>query len=111
MWNQLGDGLINLFLNFQIVTREENQYAVLIFAIGCGLIGALAVVLDLMMYLVRERSLLNIRHGLSSTVVFFFAWGIGALIMGYLGLMLNIFLVSVTACALVGLGWPVMFVK
>ncbi len=107
--DQIGEGLFKLLFQFEVIPIEGNDYAVIIFALGCAIIGVLTVVADLSFFLIREESLLGLRHGLRKTFLFVGAWALGALIIGYIGQIVNIFQVSLLACATVGISWPIIF--
>jgi len=109
--DQLAEGLFKLLFKFEIIPIEGNEYAVIIFALGCAIMGILTVIADLSFFLIREESLFGLRHGLRNTSTFTGAWALGALIIGYLGQVINIFQVSLLACATVGISWPIIFIK
>lgn len=100
-----------MLIKLEVIPADSNEYAVLIFAIGCAFIGLLAVFADLCFYLIRNQSLLGVKHGYKESIVFMVAWSFGAFIIGYVGQVLAIFQVNLLACATVGLSWPVVFVK
>lgn len=102
------DGLLRMLLQLEVVTLQENESAVLIFASGCAIVGTIAVFLDLAFYTLRGQSLLKLQHG-RNTIVFLLAWAFGSFIMGYIGQMANIFQVSLFASVLVGFTWPLLF--
>ncbi len=104
-------GLVRLLVSFEVISIADNKFAVLIFAMGCAIIGLLIVVADLSFFLIRGDSLLQLQHSIRNTLVFAFAWAAGAFIIGYIGQMARIFQVSLLACATVGIAWPVVFTK
>ncbi len=104
-------GLVRLLLRFEVLSLADNEFAVLIFAMGCAFIGLLIVVADLSFFLIRGDSLLRLQHSLRNTLIFALAWAVGAFIIGYIGQMARIFQVSLLACATVGIAWPVVFTK
>lgn len=106
----LFEGLSMMFFGLQIVDSTNNGNPVLVFSIACAIIGAVAVVLDFMLFFLRGRSLLQLQHGKNS-ILFLFAWSIGALIIGWVGQMAKVFVVSIAASVLVGFTWPVIFTK
>lgn len=106
-----GSGLYRMLLKLEVIRMQDNEYAVMIFAVGCAIIGILAVVADVSFFILRGESLLGLRHSLRNTLIFVFAWGIGALVIGYLGEIANIFQVSLLACTTVGVGWPLVFTQ
>ena len=105
------EGLGRLLFHFEVIRPEQNSAAGAIFAIGCSVIGVLTVVADLSFFAIRGESLLNLRHGWKNTLIFAFAWGVGALIIGYLGQIMSVFQVSLFACATVGISWPILFAQ
>ena len=104
------DGLLTMFLRLEVVNADENSLAVLVFSAGCGIIGVLAVMLDGAFFLLQGKSLLKLKHGWN-TLLFLAAWALGAMIIGFVGQLLRIFLVSLSACVMVGFSWPVVFTK
>jgi hypothetical protein len=109
--DKFSDGLTQLLLSFEVVQASENKYAHLVFAVGCAIFGVLAVVADLALFALRGHSLLKLKHNARNTPLFGLAWGLGTLIIGYLGQVANIFQVSILACVSVGVGWPVVFTE
>lgn len=55
------EGLLRMLLKFEVVTSQQNENAVLIFACGCAIIGIVAVALDLSFYILRGASLIETR--------------------------------------------------
>ncbi|EJL6262092.1 hypothetical protein NMS06_003325 [Vibrio cholerae] len=104
------DGLEKMFFKLEVVSASTHDNSVLIFSFGCMIIGLLAVVVDCCAYYTLSRSPLELKHGVK-TIVYLFAWSIGAFVIGLLGQFLKIFVVSLAACVFVGLAWPVMFAK
>lgn len=109
--DQFSNGLYRMLFKFEVIRIPENEYAVLIFAVGCSIVGLLTVIADLAFFLLRGQSLLELKHSPGGTAVFCFAWALGALLIGYLGQVTNIFQVSLLACATVGVGWPIVFTQ
>ena len=105
------DGLGRMFLQFEVIQRQDNKYAVVIFATGCAIVGVLFVLADLALFKVRGESLLDIKHGAKNTLIFGLFWALGALIIGFVGQFANIFQVSLPSCAVVGVAWPVVFTQ
>lgn len=103
-------GLTLIFFDLKIVDHTNNNNPVLVFSVACSIIGAIAVALDLAFYFLRGRFLLELNHG-KLTLVFFISWAFGALVMGWVGQMANIFVVSVGAAIVVGFTWPVILTK
>jgi len=108
--NDFLDGLDKMFIQLKVVPLDENPKAVLVFAVGCAIIGVTAVILDLSFYFLRNRSLLDLKHGWN-TFIFLIAWAVGSFIMGYVGQLVRIFQVHLMSCVLVGFTWPVLFTK
>jgi 4-hydroxybenzoate polyprenyltransferase len=109
--DQFGGGLYRMLFKFEVIRMQDNEYAVLIFAAGCAIIGLLTVVADVAFFMLRGQSLLDLKHGPRSTMLFCFAWALGALVIGYIGQVASIFQVSLLACATVGVGWPIVFTQ
>ena len=109
--NQFSDGLYRLLLRFEVIKISDNEYAVAVFAVGCAIVGFVAVLGDLALFAIRGQSLLNLKHGWRNTPVLAIAWAGGAMVIGYLGQMTNIFQVSLLACATVGTAWPLVFTR
>lgn len=108
---QFASGLYRLLFKFEIIRIQDNEYAVLVFAVGCASIGLLTVIADLAFYLLRGESLLEVKHSMKNTPLIGFAWALGALIIGYIGQVVSVFQVSLLACATVGVAWPVIFTQ
>jgi hypothetical protein len=108
--DNLINGLSQMFLGLKVVTLVNNPQAVLVFSVGCAIVGAFTVVLDLSLYFLRGQSILKLNHGKLS-FFFLIAWSFGAFIIGWVGQLSNIFLVSLSACVFVGVAWPVVFTK
>lgn len=104
------EGLTTMVFELKVVTIADNPKAVLVFSLGCAIVGLFAILLDGSLYLLRGRSLLKLNHG-KYTLLFVLAWSFGAFVMGWLGQLANIFLVSLPACVLVGFSWPIVFTK
>lgn len=108
---QFMDGLFRLLFKFEVIPVKDNPYAVVIFAVGCATIGLLTVVADLAFFMLQGESLLKLKHNPRNTLMFGFAWALGALIIGYIGQVASIFQVSLVACATVGVTWPIVFTE
>ena len=110
--NELVAGLLSLLLEFRMISPEQNPYAPLVFALGCSIIGVLAVIVDVSFSVIKEgQSLLGLKHGLKNTSLYLLAWVGGAFGIGYLSQVLDIFQVSMVACATVGISWPIIFTQ
>lgn len=110
MMKELLHGLSIMFFELKIVDSTNNENPILVFAVACAIIGAIAVILDFLLFYLRGSSLLKLKHG-KNTFFFLFAWSIGALIIGWIGQMANIFVVSISSSVIVGFTWPVIFTK
>lgn len=108
--DNLLSGLSLMFFELQIVNQNNNENPVLVFSIACSIVGAIAVLLDLTFYVLRGRSLFDLNHG-KLTVVFLISWSFGALVIGWIGQLASIFVVSVSATVLVGFTWPMILTK
>ncbi len=104
------DSLVRMLLRLEVVTLQDNPNAVLVFATGCAIVGAIAVFLDLAFFILRGKSVLKLDHG-KNTLLFLLAWSFGSFVMGYIGQLAKIFQVSLFASVLVGFSWPLMFTK
>ena len=104
-------GLYRMLFKFEVIRIQDNELAIPIFAVGCAAIGVLAVLGDLALFVIRGESLLQLKHGPRNTPILGLAWAGGALIIGYLGQVANVFQVSLLACATVGTAWPVVFAR
>lgn len=100
-----------MLFKFETIRIQDNEFAVLIFAVGCAIIGLLAVLADLSLFVIRGKSLLDIKHSPRTTPIFGGFWAVGALIIGYLGQVTNVFQTSLVACATVGTAWPIVFTR
>jgi len=109
--DQFCSGLFRLLFKFEVIRVADNKYAVLIFCVGCAVIGLLTVVADLAFYMLRGESLLDLKHSMTHTPLLGFFWALCALVIGYIGQMLNILQASLLACATVGVAWPVVFTQ
>lgn len=105
------NGLESLFLKQEVIVNTDYDYPVLIFALGCMLVGLIVAVCDLLVYLFHKKSILKVEHGLKNTTLLLLFWPLGACIIGFLGIALKVFLISIGACVLVGLSWPFIFAK
>ncbi len=104
-------GLYRMLVRFEVIRIQDNEFAIPIFAVGCAVIGVLAVLGDLALFVIRGESLLKLKHGPRNTLFFGLAWAGGALIFGYIGQAANVFQVSLLACVTVGTAWPVVFAR
>lgn len=105
------NGLESLFLKQEVIVHADYDYPVLIFMLGCFLMGLLVAICDLFVYLFFNKSILKVEHGLKNTLLLLLFWPVGACFIGFLGIALKVFLISIGACVLVGLSWPFIFAK
>ncbi|NNG44980.1 hypothetical protein HJP15_19000 [Pseudoalteromonas sp. NEC-BIFX-2020_002] len=105
------DGLESLFLKQEVIVHADYDYPVLIFMLGCMLMGLIVAICDLFVYLFFKKSILKVEHGLKNTLLLLLFWPVGAFFIGFLGIALKVFLISIGACVLVGLSWPFIFAK
>lgn len=106
----LRDGLAKMFFDLQVVTRDTHESAVLIFSISCAIIGLVAVILDFFLFVILDESPLKLKHG-TKTFVYLMIWPIGSLFIGWIGQMIEIFKVSLSAALTVGFTWPILCAK
>jgi len=87
-----------------------NGSKIIVFTIGCALMGLVAVVLDLTMYSVKNRSVFNLSYGNSFGNIskLICLWGIGAGVGGFFGSGADILQFTRWACIGVGVGWPLI---
>lgn len=105
------NGLESLFLKQEVIVNADYDYPVLIFILGCLIVGFIVAVCDFLVYLFHNKSILKVEHGLKNTLLLLLLWPIGASVIGFLGIALKVFLISIGACVLVGLSWPLIFSK
>lgn len=108
--DQIIDGLYQMFFELKVVNIEANPKAVLVFAFGCAIVGVFAVLLDISLFFLRGQSLLKLKHGKNS-ILFIILWSFGAFVIGVVGQMAKIFLVSLSACVFIGMSWPIILNK
>ncbi|PHR73008.1 MAG: hypothetical protein COA66_04210 [Arcobacter sp.] len=109
--NLIFEGLHTMFFQLKVVTILENERAVLVFIIACAIIGFIAVLLDLCIFILKKESVLELEHSFKTTLVFLLMWSFGAAVIGLLGQMVNLFQVSLSASVAVGFTWPLLFTK
>lgn len=105
------DALWDLILggSGRINDRYTGSY-ILVFALGCAIMGFIAVVLDRIVYEVRGRSIFHLTYGggILKTCWLFALWGLGAGVGGFLGSAASIVQYTRAACIGVGVGWPLI---
>ncbi len=109
--SEILDGLLCLLFKFEVISIEKNEYAVAIFSFGCAFFGLLAVIIDVAFYNITNSSLLNIEYKKGPSAIFILSWIVGAMILGYIGQVANIFQISLFSCLVVGFTWPVIFTE
>lgn len=84
--------------------------SLLVFALGCAIMGLIAVFLDLIVYKVRGRSIFHLTYGggILNTCWLIALWGLGAGVGGFLGSAASIVQFTRAACIGVGVGWPLI---
>lgn len=105
------NGLESLFLKQEVIVHADYDYPVLIFILGCMFMGFMVAICDLLVYFFHKKSILKVEHGLKNTFLLLLFWPFGACIIGFIGIALKVFLISIGACVLVGLSWPFIFAK
>jgi len=88
---------------------ETNK--VLIFTASCGILGTLAMLMDLRLFGMQKTSLFNFKYTTRSVLPILLCWTIGAAIGGFFGQIFNVLQVSLLACATAGIGWPARVTK
>ena len=90
---------------------EHLNFPYLIFLISTSAIGLLCVTLDFAYYKTTNgKSVFNLSYiGWKGTILMFLFWGIGAGIVGFLAVRLELIIFSIKASIVMGLGWPLMF--
>src|SRR5207245_1559828 len=79
-------------------------------ALGCAIMGFIAVVLDRIVFSVRGRSIFHLSYGggILKTCWLLVLWGLGAGVGGFLGSAASIVQLTRFACIGVGVGWPLI---
>lgn len=91
----------DMILNWQVVVLALRFGAV------CAIFGAIAVVLDFLLYFLRDHSILKLKHG-KNTFLFLLSWSLGAFGVGLIGNLINVFMPNVQASITVGIAWPII---
>ena len=116
--HEMLEGLLILLLALDEVPQDQ-KYLSVVFAVGYAILGTLVLVADFSYWMIKRlgsaepsvQSLLGLSHGLLPTPLYFVAWGLGALVIGYFSYVANIFQVRVIACVAVGVSWPIVFAE
>ena len=103
-------GSVFRFITSQGFTDGETN-KVLIFTASCGLLGMLAMFMDLCLFGMQKTSLFNFKYTTKSILPILLCWTIGAAIGGFFGQIFNVLQVSSLACATAGIGWPAIVTK
>lgn len=84
--------------------------ALLLFALACTCMAAIAVLLDRVIYEVRGKSVLDLAYGpqIMSTVRLLLLWSVGAGLGGFLGAAFAVFQMTRSGAITVGVGWPLI---
>lgn len=83
---------------------------ILAFGALCAAIGLLVVVIDLLFFLLRGRSILNLEHG-RNTLPIALAWTLGSGLIGAVGQYAEILQSTALASLTVGIAWPKIFTQ
>lgn len=102
--------LWDLILGDGRLSPEFKGSAILVFGVGSALFGLIAVVLDLILFSVRKRSIFELHYGGKFTTALRLVclWGLGAGVGGFLGGAAGILQLTRAACIGVGVGWPLI---
>lgn len=107
--HEIADGLYRMLIKFEVIDKDPN--ATVIFMCACGVMGLLAILVDVAVFTLRRRSPLGLKHTAQNTLLFVLAWSFGAMIIGYFAEVARIFQVTLLASATVGFAWPVVFTE
>lgn len=111
-WSKILEYLkqLSLFI-FGEPNLDHLNYPSLIFLLSTSVIGLLCVFLDFTYYkTTKGKSIFNLSYiGKKGVFSMFLFWGIGAGIVGFLSMRLELITDSVQASIIVGLGWPLIF--
>ncbi len=89
-----------------IPSGYEGQ-AIPVFVVGAAVVGTLVIALDLILFKIRGRSILDLGYaGLLPSLFVVTLWGIGAGLAALLGAWAEVFEIGRSACLAVGVGWP-----
>lgn len=89
----------------------EKPLWMLVFVAACGIMGSIAIAMDLLLFVARGTSLMSFAHSLRKTPMIAVAWVAGAVLGGYLGQILNILQATVLASLTAGVGWPLILAR
>jgi hypothetical protein len=77
------------------------------FALTCGGIGLIVVVIDLLVFKLQGNSFLKLGYpSTGKTVGMLLLWGLGAALVGWLGAVAQMLQLNMQAALAVGGGWP-----
>lgn len=104
------DALWDLILGSGRINEKYPGSFILVFGVGCAIMGFIAVILDRIVYEVRGRSIFHLTYGggILKTCWLFALWGFGAGVGGFLGSAASIVQYTRPACIGVGVGWPLI---
>jgi hypothetical protein len=87
--------------------------AILVFAVGCAMMGSIAVLLDWILFTVRGRSFFGLTYGRSFAVCLRLVclWGLGSGVGGFLASAASVVQFTRAACIGIGVGWPLILPK
>ncbi len=85
-----------------------TEYPVLVFAVACGFMGGVIVLLDWVTVLAGRESVLKLVYRGPNILVLLLIWGAGAGLAGFLGGAFGIFELGRSASIAVGVAWPLV---
>lgn len=89
-----------------IPTDYEGQ-SIPVFVVGASVVGTVIIVLDLVLFSIRGRSILDLGYaGIFPTLIVVVLWGVGAGLAALLGAWWEVFDIGRSGCLAVGVGWP-----
>lgn len=92
--------------NGAIPPGYEGQ-SIPVFVVGAAVVGTVIIVLDLILFSIRGRSILDLGYaGVFPTLIVVVLWGIGAGLAALLGAWWEVFDIGRSGCLAVGVGWP-----
>ena len=82
-----------------------TEYPVLVFAVACGFMGGVIVLLDWVTVLAGRESVLKLVYRGPNILILLLIWGAGAGLAGFLGGAFGIFELGRSASIAVGVAW------
>jgi hypothetical protein len=81
----------------------------LVFAMGSAIMGMAAIILDVVLFLVKERSIFSLTYkDTRSTIRLTLLWGLGSAIGSYFGVAMSILQLTRGGCIAAGVTWPLI---